>query len=346
LSACGGTSQLENDDDLDQQVGTWKTKLAKCSNKDHLDVVFYNVENLFDTQNDPLKNDDDFTPNGRNEWSKGRYEKKLINLSRVIQSIDHGAGNAAIIGLAEVENRAVVENLANTILPNGYGVVHQESPDQRGIDLALLYRKDMIKRLDEEFIRIEFSEQGYTSRDILYFKGQLNDETIYVFVNHWPSRRGGQKETEHRRLDAARTLKKRVEKLQRKDQDAQIIILGDFNDYPDNKSLTSVLKAKPKNSKSKRELVNLAYELEMQDKGTYPYKGDWGMLDQGIISDNLMDGIGLNICEETLEIHWKEFFLFYDKKYKEYKPNKTYGGPKYYGGYSDHLPIVLHFKTN
>ena len=147
-------------------------------------------------------------------------------------------------------------------------------------------------------------------------------------------------------LPAASSLKNRIDDILEDDSDAQIIILGDFNDYPDNKSITEVLEAKPNNSSKNGELVNLAYAPHMKDEGTYPYKGDWGMLDQAIISDNLMDGSGLDISEEGLEIFWREFFLFYDRKYKEFKPNRTYGGPKYYGGYSDHLPILLHLKTN
>lgn len=237
-----------------------------CSGDNHLDIVFYNVENLFDTDNDSKTEDDDFTPEGKYEWSDGRYEKKLKNLSKVFQSMDHGAGEAAIIGLAEVENKAVVEDLGNMIIPNGYDVVHGESPDRRGIDVALLYRKDMVKKLDEDFIKIEFSDRGYTSRDILYFKGQIGDDIVHVFVNHWPSRREGQQETEHRRLDAAKTLKKRIDKIKSDDKNAQFILLGDFNDYPDNKSLTNVLNAKSENGKKDGELVNLAYELEMKGK--------------------------------------------------------------------------------
>lgn len=313
-----------------------------CSDDGHLDIAFYNVENLFDTQDDPKKRDDDFTPDGRNKWSTGRYEKKLKNLSRVIQSMDHGHGEPAIIGLAEVENRTVAQDLGNTIIPNGYVVIHQESQDARGIDLALLYRKDIVKELDEDFHRISFSESGYTSRDILYFKGKVGPEVLHIFLNHWPSRREGQKESEHRRIDAAKTLKREVDAIRKKDDDAQIIILGDFNDYPDNKSLTKTLKTAPVDNPKDAGLINLASSLHAQDKGTYPYRGDWGMLDQAIVSDNMMDEEGVMICPEALEIHSKEFFLFYDKKYKEYKPNRTYGGPKYYGGYSDHLPILLH----
>lgn len=341
-STCGGSVSQQGA--LDKK-GDGNSTIGDCDGPEHFDMVFYNVENLFDTKNDPQKKDDDFTPEGRNEWGAGRYEKKIKNLSRVIQSMDYGNGEAAIIGLAEVENRAVVEDLGNTIVPNGYATVHKDSYDMRGIDLALLYKKDMVKKLDEEFIRIEFSDRGYTSRDILYFKGQIGREIIHVLLNHWPSRREGQQESEHRRLDAARTLKKKVEQIKKKDDDAQIVIMGDFNDYPDNKSITSVLDAQPKDSKKKDELVNLAYDLHAEDKGTYSYKGDWGMLDQAIVSDNLLNGGGLGVCGEALEIHWKEFFMFYDRKYKEYKPNRTYGGPKYYGGYSDHLPILLHLHT-
>lgn len=313
---------------------------------DHLDIAFYNVENLFDTRDDPRKKDEDFTPSGRNEWSQGRYEKKLIDLSKVIQAMDHGEGLPAIIGLAEVENEDVVRELGNAILPSGYGVVTENSLDRRGIDVALLYRKDVISIVSYETLRVRFDQQGYTSRDILHVQLMVaSQELIHIYINHWPSRRGGQSETEHRRMDAARALKKSVQSVMNKDKNAQIIILGDFNDYPVNVSLTDVLEAKPSDNRKKGELINLAYHYELSDLGTYPYKGDWGMLDQAIVSDNLLVKDGLYLEENSLDIFKKDFMMYYDKKYKEYKPNRTYGGPRYFGGYSDHLPILLHLKT-
>jgi predicted extracellular nuclease len=313
----------------------------------HLDIAFYNVENLFDVRDDPGKSDEDFTPAGRNEWSEGRYEQKLINLSKVIQAMDHGQGLPAIIGLAEIENEEVVEALGNTVWPSGYGLVTENSLDRRGIDVALLYRKDLISIISHEALRINFEQRGYTSRDILHVELSVaGQESMHVYVNHWPSRREGQAETEHRRLDAARTLRKSIDSVQARDRNAQIIVLGDFNDYPVSKSLVDVLEAREKaNRKKKDELVNLAYAYELADQGTYPYKGDWGMLDQAIVSNALFQKEGLYLEMNSLEIFQTDFMMYYDKKYKEFKPNRTYGGPRYYGGYSDHLPILLHLKT-
>ncbi|NNC83463.1 MAG: hypothetical protein HKN79_07795, partial [Flavobacteriales bacterium] len=331
LIACLSPEDVEKGD-----VSTKASDSEHIPNR-HADVVFYNVENLFDVKDHPRKDDNDFTPNGRNEWSQGRYEKKIQNLGRVIQSMDHGDGLPVLIGLAEVENEDVVEDLGEFIASGSYGVVHHESQDRRGIDLALLYDRSRFELLDDEAEPISFSQNGYTSRDILHVHGRLDGEEVHLYLNHWPSRREGRSETEHRRLDAARTLKMMVDQV--KDSESSVIILGDFNDYPDNRSMTEVLDARPSDSPESSELINLAYAPHMADKGTYPYKGDWGMLDQAIVSDDLMDGKGLELTQEGLEIHWREFFLFYDKKYKEFKPNRTYGGPRYYGGYSDHLPI-------
>jgi predicted extracellular nuclease len=311
-------------------------------------IAFYNVENLFDVVDDPKTSDEDFTPNGKLQWSEGRLEQKVKNLSTVFQAMGKDHEPPLIIGLAEVENEDVVELLGRTIRPATYGIVHKDSPDNRGIDVALLYDEHYFKVSNKAFYSIEFDEKNYTSRDILYaelisLKGK---ETLHCFVNHWPSRRGGWQETEVRRMQAAGTLKTQVNILLKKDPEAQIIIMGDFNDYPDNRSLTTSLGAVVHDSPVEQELINLAFDLHASGKGTYNYQGDWGMLDQVIISDALVKADGIQVMEGTLDVFQEDFMMYYDKKYKEYYPNKTYGGDRYFGGYSDHLPLRLNVRTN
>lgn len=195
-------------------------------------------------------------------------------------------------------------------------------------------------------MRITFTQKGYTSRDILHFTGGLfNGEVVHTFVNHWPSRRGGWRETEQRRIDAAERLRDAVDDVLDKDDGANILIVGDFNDYPHNKSIEEVLGA-DKRAEAKNRLSNLAYPFEKKGLGTYNYQGDWGMLDQAIVSGALLDGRGLDVADKGLEIFQRDFMMYYDRKAKEQRPNKSYGGPKYYGGYSDHLPILLHLKVD
>lgn len=314
---------------------------------DKLHIAFYNVENLFDIKDDPKKKDEEFTPGGKKKWSDNRYDKKISQLTRVIHSMEDDLnGLPIVIGLAEVENVGVVEDLGKSISHNGvdYAAVLEESTDMRGIDVGLLYRTDLVKELDHKGHRIRFQNKGYNSRNILYFKGQLfNDEIFHVFVNHWPSRREGAQESEHRRLSAAKTLRDEVDEILSDDADAQIVILGDFNDYPDNKSITDVLGASG-NMDAYSDLYNLAYALNADDKGTYNYRGDWGMLDQAIVSKGFMNNDGYHTDGDGLSIYRQNFMMYYDKKFKEHKPNKTYGS-KYFGGFSDHLPIVMELNN-
>ncbi|MFT4660131.1 MAG: putative extracellular nuclease [Patiriisocius sp.] len=323
-----------------------ESSLKSGDGPDELHFVFYNVENLFDVMDDPKKLDDDFTPEGKNNWTEDRYEKKISQLAKVLKSMtDKHDYLPAVIGLAEVENKAVVEDLAEALSVSGkeYAVVHEESADRRGIDVAMMYRKDIFSEKSHKAFRIKFANMNYRSRDILYFQGELfNGETVNVFLNHWPSRREGAEVSEPRRLAAAKTLKSKVDDLLSQDDQSKIIIMGDFNDYPDNKSISQVLNATG-NGKQKSELYNLAYTLNENDKGSYNYRGDWGMLDQAIVSSGFMDGEGLSTTMEGLEIYQEDFMMYYDKKYKEHKPNRTFGH-KYFGGYSDHLPIVVEFK--
>lgn len=304
-------------------------------------LAFYNVENLFDIEDDPATLDEDFTPGGVQKWDLERYELKIGKIAQVMDSL----GRPNFIGLAEIENKKVLEDLirAPGLIDEDYGIIHKESPDVRGIDVALLYKKKDFKVLETEFIRVnfpEFIEKDYTTRDILYAKGKLsNGDIIHLFVNHWPSRRGGLEQSEPKRLFVAQHVRKAVDEISRKEPGAKIVIMGDFNDEPDNTSINSVLGALPDSSASLEGLLyNCFYSLHAEKKGSYYYRGDWNMLDQFIVSADLRNPQGSLLVKKAAigDFSW----LMYKGK-DGLTPNRTYGGPNYYGGFSDHLPVSI-----
>lgn len=308
---------------------------------------FYNVENLFDTIDDQYTIDEQFLPNSEKLWNSEKYTTKLNQLAKVISSMD--ADLPIFLGLAEVENKNVILDLLNTekLRGNNYDVVHEESPDQRGIDLGFIYRKEYFNYISHEAIEVRIEEEeDFFTRDILYIKGELQGEdTIHVFLNHWSSRREGAQETEYRRVRSAAILRAKIDELLAQDEMAKIIVMGDFNDYPNNISLTQTLRAKDNRKFSKGDLYNMAYGLEQDNQGTYNYKGDWGMLDQLIISKGVFKADkGVKITAKDVNVLKLKWMLYTDPVYGDEKPSKSYGGPEYYGGYSDHLPIYARFE--
>ncbi|MGB0863414.1 MAG: hypothetical protein ACPG19_05600 [Saprospiraceae bacterium] len=312
---------------------------------DALRVGFYNVENLFDTKDEPNKPDEEFTPNGKNKWTNERYEKKLNQLSKVIKAMEM----PAILGVCEVENETVLKDLVKNaqIKDGNYGVAHRESNDYRGIDNALLYNKDRFEVTEVKNTVLKFPKaitegRTYTSRDIFQVTGVLDGTTtLHVFVNHFPSRRGGLKASEPKRTFVAAELLKQVAAVKANDKNAQIIIMGDFNDETDNKSITEVLGAISENTAKEDELVNCFADKDARDEGSYNYRGTWNMLDQIIISDNFFDESGLKYQNATI---FQQEWMMYNDKRNGATPSRTYGGPNYYGGFSDHLPVFIDLK--
>ncbi|MEN8122083.1 MAG: hypothetical protein ABFS35_17170 [Bacteroidota bacterium] len=310
-------------------------------------ILFYNVENLFDTYNDSIKNDDEFLPDKGKYWTKGRYYQKQKHISQVIVAIG-GWYPPEIIGLCEIENRDVLNDLIqySPLKKLNYRIIHKESPDRRGIDVALLYRKNQFIPISYKPIKIQypFSPES-TTRDILYVKGRTKlKDTLHVFVNHWPSRWGGQLETERKRMFTASVLKKETDSIFRANLHANIIIMGDFNDYPENKSLSSNLQAKKDLSKIQAgHLYNLsAYLQNNKGVGTHKHEGKWATLDQFIISGSLLSKTNsIYTTVKDIHIYNAGFLLEIDDNYSGYKTNRTYIGYKYHGGYSDHLPTFL-----
>lgn len=308
-------------------------------------IVFYNVENLFDTKNDPNKNDDDFTPGGYKKWTNDRYETKL---DRIEDAINEFAQPPLLIGLVEVENRDVLEDLVEEgdFDDINYGIAHFDSPDRRGIDCALLYDKDAFSLIESSKIKVTLDyNRHFATRDILYVIGETNDGAVmHVFVNHWSSRREGKNETEHKRMEAAETLREKVDEILGDDPSANIVILGDFNDHPDDKSIEVVLRAKESGFENDGDLINLLYDDHMDGKGTSVHREEWAVLDQIIVSQGLYDGkSGVGIKGNDAGIIKHDRLLFKRRDGFE-KPNATYGGRKYYGGHSDHLPVYIVLK--
>lgn len=305
-------------------------------------IAFYNVENLFDTIDDPKTLDEDFTPLGKQQWTLVRYSKKLKNIARVLEAM----GSPDFIGLGEVENAAVLTDLTKKtgLAKYWYRFVHYDSPDRRGIDVAFLYKDEAFRVLESSIIRLHFPPEvvaDYTSRDILKVKGLLpSGDTLYFFVNHWPSRRGGVKESEPKRLFVAGQLKSAIDLIFAGNPQAKIVLMGDFNDEPINNSIRRVLSALPQDTVFMQgALYNCFTKPERENKGSYYYRGNWDMLDQIMISAGLT-GHSSKFQVGNPVIFSREWMMYNDKRNGP-RPNRTYGGPRYYGGFSDHLPVFV-----
>ena len=310
-------------------------------------ILFYNVENLFDCFNDSLTLDNEFLPKGARAWTWKKYQKKTLQTAKIIAS----AGEwefPDIIALCEIENRFVLDGIFQyrRLSKMNYQIIHRDSPDRRGIDVAFIYRKERFQPIDTLFLPLVYSgKKASTTREILYIKGKTHtDDTLHFFVNHWPSRWGGQYNSEHKRIAAAKLLRKKIDEIFQTDTLGKVIIMGDFNDYPDDKSLLKYLKA---NALERNRKDSLLYNLskafgEIDGIKSHKYRGQWGMLDQFIVSGALLNQRGILYCEPNgMSIFAPDYLLEEDQKYKGVKPFRTFIGYKYNGGFSDHLPVIL-----
>ena len=297
-------------------------------------VMFWNVENLFDAKDDPRKNDNEFLPDATRHWNHFRYREKLKKLAKGIIA----SGNEYVpdlVGLCEVENDSCLYDLTrrSPLREADYRYVITDSPDQRGIDVALLYQRGSFKLLQHQSIRIPHKrlKKGPT-RDILHVVGKvISGDTLDVFVCHMPSRSGGQAKSEPYRLLTTAILKQTVDSVMQVREKPYVIVMGDFNDYPTDKSMKKLC--------SDGHLRNL---MKGKKDGTYRYRGEWGILDQFLVSDNMLKRKGsIRTYSKKAQILRHDFLLEEDDKYGGFKPFRTYNGMKYQGGFSDHLPIVL-----
>lgn len=329
-------------------VGVWGVSLRA---QERYRIVSYNVENLFDTRNDPEKRDDDFTPSGRLHWTPAKYTDKLQKLSRALYAAGEGEF-PVFIGLCEVENRQVVSDLiTKTVLADAdYEIVHQDSPDRRGIDVAFLYRKSCFRVISRQFIPVRSSrDTAMYTRDILYVSGiftakdSLRKDTLHFFVCHFPSMSGGEAQSEWKRKFAASRVRACMDSLWQRNPRTAMILMGDLNGKADRPALTAVLKAKNSDTRNPedKELYNTGYYLLNRKPGSYKYKGQWQTIDHIIVSGALLNGQHTFQAEKRLKPYAALFLLEEDKTYFGHKPWRTYMGPRYTGGYSDHLPVYI-----
>ena len=313
-------------------------------------IGFYNTENLFDPEDDSTKRDEQFTPEGSNHWDKYRYWDKQKKLSKVVLALG-GWEAPAVMAFCEIENKKVLEYMVyeTPLEKMNYSILHYESPDRRGIDVGLIYRKEKVKLIYSKAIAIHFPwDENYKTRDILYAQMEAyNKDTVHLFINHWPSRWRGQMETDKSRRFVASVLKHTIDSIQKDKPKAKIVIMGDFNDSPTNGSMSEVLNARKDTiNTNEKSLINLMFPYEGK-KGTHKYQGEWAALDQIIVSKSLLDGQGtMKVKNNRGYIFSPDFLLIDDQKYQGKKVNRTYIGMKYQGGYSDHLPIYLDLEVN
>jgi predicted extracellular nuclease len=313
-------------------------------------VMFYNVENLFDIEDDPLTADEEFLPAGDRRWNGYRMQAKFTSIAKVIAN----TGNwqpPAVIGLCEIENRGVLERLVNqqAIRSWKYKIIHKNSPDERGIDVAAIYRDDVFKPIQYRYFSpVPESENVPATREILYVSGVFAfSDTVHLFFNHWPSRYGGLMETRHARNKAASRLRDEVEKLQNSFHEPLIIIMGDFNDQPEDDSMAEYLKALPEKGNSSRKLYNLSFSWQKQGKGTLKHQSVWNVFDQIVVSGSLLSPPikSLFTLAEDATIMESAFLFTNDDRYTGKKLFRTYEGYRYKGGFSDHLPVILKLRN-
>lgn len=306
--------------------------------------MFYNVENYFDTKDDPDKNDNDFLPEGKKHWTYSKMEEKRNSIAKVITAVGEGAP-VAIVGMCEVENDYVLTSLIKySPLKNcGYKFIHYDSADKRGIDTALLYDPNQFSPISSRPLRKDFND-GKLTRDVLYVSGKTSfGDTLHVFVCHAPSRIGGKNKSEHYRMAVMSMVRQHTDSIMSINPNANIIIMGDFNDSPEDKSICEVLGAKPLEVPYKNENLYNMFHQFMKNPffGTHKYQSQWSILDQIIVSGNLLNSGRLK--PESAYIFKATFLLEADKKNLNVRPKRTYNGLKYNAGYSDHLPVVLEF---
>ena len=313
--------------------------------QDAFRVMFYNVENFFDIKDDPETNDNDFLPEGKKHWTSSKMDEKKNSISKVIAAVGEGTP-PAIVGLAEVENDYVLKLLTkySPLKKWKYNYVHFNSPDPRGIDVALLYDTQQFSLISSINIPIQFPS-GKNTRDVLYVSGTTSfGDTLHVFVCHTPSRIGGKTQTEYKRMRALSVVKQHCDSIFSISPNANIIIMGDFNDTPSDKSLSVSLGAKSLVEPYKAScLYNMFYQfVDNPFLGTHKYQSQWSVLDQIIVSGNLL--ISGVVKPSSAYIFRAEFLLEEDKRNMNVRPKRTYNGMRYNGGYSDHLPVVIILK--
>lgn len=317
-------------------------------------VAFYNLENLFDVGNDKFILDDDFTPDGKKEWTLNRYQKKLDKLSDAISKIgfDYTGKMPALLGVAEVENKKVLNDLISQpkLQKGNYKYIHYNSPDERGIDVALLYDHNVFKVLHSEPLRINIENldgEPDRTRDILYVRGELAGMPVHIYVNHWPSRRDGPETTNYKRVAVATQLVNHIKSIDQLNTRSEInvpiqesknvIIIGDFNDDPHNESVQEVL--------IPQGFDNVTAPLKKNHRGSLNHDFKWNLFDQILISKSLHSDVNDALYFHKADIFDDIMLRQWSGKYRG-QPARTFVGRKYKGGYSDHFPVYIVLRRN
>ena len=311
-------------------------------------IGFYNVENLFDTVDDPEKRDEEYTPTGDRHWTEENYKDKQKNLARVISEMgtELTPDGVAVLGMAELENRKVLEDLVKqeAIADRNYQIVHYESPDERGIDVGLIYQPKYFEVTGSRAIPLiifeDDGERNFT-RDVLYVSGILDGEEIHILVNHWPSRRGGEKRSQPGRNAGAMICKTVKDSLQNLDPNAKVIIMGDLNDDPVSPSVKQVLAAKSKIKETKEgDVFNPMFNFYKKGMGSNAYRDAWSLFDQIMLSYGLVNKKGKGYLFHKAVVYSKPYLIQRSGRYKGY-PFRTFDFGNYIGGYSDHFPSYV-----
>ncbi len=309
-------------------------------------VGFYNLENLFDTINDPNTNDEEFLPNGANQWNTEKYLNKLHNMAYAISTIgkDYSPDGVAVLGLSEIENRTVIEDLVAQpeLKDRNYQIVHYNSPDRRGVDVAMIYNPKYFKvTATKSYRTVVPGEPDFITRDQLLVSGLFDGEMMHFIVMHWPSRYGGEKRSLPGRVAAATLCRHIADSLLADDPNAKVLMMGDYNDYPTNKSITKYLRANGKRKRLKDDdFYNPMYELHKSGIGTNYYRDVPGVLDQTIMTQAFLPGDYSSYQFKYAKVHNKEFLKQHGGKYNGF-PFRTFGSGVWMGGYSDHFPVYV-----
>jgi endonuclease/exonuclease/phosphatase family metal-dependent hydrolase len=313
-----------------------------CSSQE-LTVMFYNTENFFDTIDDPHKSDNEFLPGSKLTWNSKKYFNKIRNLSLVIDSVG-GPEFPALVGLCEVENETCIKDLVNSekLANVNYGFYVTNSPDVRSIDVALLYDKDIFQLMKtREISATNPALPENKTRNILYAVLKYKKEQLHVFVNHWPSMRDGEEQSEPRRDYAAKQLRHVIDSVLKNQPDAKIIVMGDFNETPVKNAIAKTLSAGSTATGKDVILENPFLDLAVRGEGTHYYNKEWNVLDQVMISRGLLNEKGIHYKKASATIFKNDLVLYTAPKLKVKLPNRTFKGTKYFNGFSDHLPVYI-----
>lgn len=311
-------------------------------------IAFYNLENLYDTVDNTMTNDEEFLPSGVRNYNSSIYFDKLGKLSTVISQIgvEISPDGPAILGVAEVENDTVLNDLVKhpLIAKRNYQIVHFDSRDIRGVDVGLLYNPKYfeVETSDKLFVQLPGgSKDAYFTRDILWVKGKIAGETIHIYVNHWPSRVGGEKRSAPARNAAAQVCRNHIDSILKSEPNAKIVVMGDLNDDPTNESVQDIIGAKGKKTDVRAGgMYNPWTELYKKGIGTLAYQDAWGLFDQILISHSWLNKDQNGFFYYQQHIFNKEYLVENKGRYKGY-PMRTWDGNTYRGGYSDHFPTYL-----